>query len=167
MCVCVCVCVCIACKHWQAYLLSKFFSLQLSFVWSVFWIEGYSLSRYIQSLIERIIFTWWLLSSHSLSHFCRTPEYPNILVGVAEKLRRCQMYPLQKGKTFTKKRDFVSAGSRICTNYLSCRHFQKCESCAGVWNGLVLLHINHSRLFNAKFFLCIYIKYIRFGLVGL
>ena len=32
--------------------------------------------------------------------------------------------------------------------------------------GLVLWHINHCRLFNAKFSLYIYIKYILFGLVG-
>ena len=32
--------------------------------------------------------------------------------------------------------------------------------------GLVLWHINHCRLFNAKFSLYIYIKYIGFGLVG-
>ena len=31
---------------------------------------------------------------------------------------------------------------------------------------LVLWHINHCRLFNAKSSLYIYIKYIRFGLVG-
>ena len=29
-----------------------------------------------------------------------------------------------------------------------------------VWFGLVLWHINHFRLFNAKFFLYIYIKYM-------
>ena len=32
--------------------------------------------------------------------------------------------------------------------------------------GWVLWHINHSRLFNAKSSLYIYIKYIGFGLVG-
>ena len=32
------------------------------------------------------------------------------------------------------------------------------------WFGLVLWHINHCRLFNAKSSLFIYIKYIRFGL---
>ena len=36
-----------------------------------------------------------------------------------------------------------------------------------IWFGLVLWHINHCRLFNAKSFLNIYIKYIWFGLVGL
>ena len=35
-----------------------------------------------------------------------------------------------------------------------------------VWFGLVLWHINHCRLFNAKSCLFIYIKYIGFGLVG-
>ena len=35
-----------------------------------------------------------------------------------------------------------------------------------IWFGWVLWHINHSRLFNAKSSLYIYIKYIRFGLVG-
>ena len=35
-----------------------------------------------------------------------------------------------------------------------------------VWFGLVLWHINHCRLFNAKYSLYIYIKYIWFGLVG-
>ena len=35
-----------------------------------------------------------------------------------------------------------------------------------VWFGLVLWHINHCRLFNAKSSLYIYIKYIGFGLVG-
>ena len=35
-----------------------------------------------------------------------------------------------------------------------------------IWFGWVLWHINHCRLFNAKFSLYIYIKYIRFGLVG-
>ena len=34
-----------------------------------------------------------------------------------------------------------------------------------VWFGLVLWHINHCRLFNAKSFLYMYIKYIWFGLV--
>ena len=34
-----------------------------------------------------------------------------------------------------------------------------------VWFGLILWHINHCRLFNAKSSLYIYIKYIRFGLV--
>ena len=34
-----------------------------------------------------------------------------------------------------------------------------------VWFGLFLWHINHCWLFNAKSFLCIYIRYIRFGLV--
>ena len=34
-----------------------------------------------------------------------------------------------------------------------------------VWFGLVLWHINHCRLFNAKSSLYIYIKYIGFGLV--
>ena len=33
------------------------------------------------------------------------------------------------------------------------------------WFGWVLWHINHCRLFNAKFSFYIYIKYIRFGLV--
>ena len=32
-----------------------------------------------------------------------------------------------------------------------------------VWFGLVLWHINHCRLFNAKSSLYIYIEYIRFG----
>ena len=31
---------------------------------------------------------------------------------------------------------------------------------------LVLWHINHCWLFNAKSCFCLYIKYIRFGLVG-
>ena len=35
-----------------------------------------------------------------------------------------------------------------------------------VWFGLVLWHINYCRLFNAKSFLYIYIKYIWYGLVG-
>ena len=35
-----------------------------------------------------------------------------------------------------------------------------------VWFGLVLWHINHYWLFNAKFSLYIYIRYIWFGLVG-
>ena len=35
-----------------------------------------------------------------------------------------------------------------------------------IWFGLVLWHINHCRLFNAKFSLYIFIKYIGFGLVG-
>ena len=35
-----------------------------------------------------------------------------------------------------------------------------------IWFGWVLWHINHCRLFNAKFYLCIYIRYIWFGLVG-
>ena len=34
-----------------------------------------------------------------------------------------------------------------------------------IWFGLVLWHIKHCRLFNAKSSLYIYIKYIRFGLV--
>ena len=34
-----------------------------------------------------------------------------------------------------------------------------------IWFGLVLWHIKHCRLFNAKSFLYIYIKYIWFGLV--
>ena len=33
-----------------------------------------------------------------------------------------------------------------------------------IWLGWVLWHINHRRLFNAKFSLYIYIKYIGFGL---
>ena len=36
-----------------------------------------------------------------------------------------------------------------------------------VWFGLVLWHINHCRLFNAKSSLYIYIEYIGFGLVGI
>ena len=35
-----------------------------------------------------------------------------------------------------------------------------------IWLGLVLWHINHCRLFNAKSSLYIYIRYIGFGLVG-
>ena len=35
-----------------------------------------------------------------------------------------------------------------------------------IWFGLVLRHINHCCLFNAKFSLYIYIKYTSFGLVG-
>ena len=35
-----------------------------------------------------------------------------------------------------------------------------------IWFGWVSWHINHCRLFNAKSFLYIYIKYIGFGLVG-
>ena len=35
-----------------------------------------------------------------------------------------------------------------------------------IWVGLVLWHINHCSLFNAKFFLRIYINCIGFGLVG-
>ena len=35
-----------------------------------------------------------------------------------------------------------------------------------IWFGWVLWHINHCRLFNAKSSLYIYVKYIRFGLVG-
>ena len=35
-----------------------------------------------------------------------------------------------------------------------------------IWLGWVLWHINHCRLFNAKYSLYIYIKYIRFGWVG-
>ena len=34
-----------------------------------------------------------------------------------------------------------------------------------IWCGLVLWHINHCRLFNAKSSLYLYIKYIGFGLV--
>ena len=34
-----------------------------------------------------------------------------------------------------------------------------------IWFGLVLWHINHCRLFKAKSFLYIYIRYIWFGLV--
>ena len=34
-----------------------------------------------------------------------------------------------------------------------------------IWFGLILWHINHCRLFNAKFSLNIYIKYILFSLV--
>ena len=34
------------------------------------------------------------------------------------------------------------------------------------WFGMILWYINHCRLFNAKSFLYIYIKYIWFGLVG-
>ena len=33
-----------------------------------------------------------------------------------------------------------------------------------VWFGLVLWHINHCRLYNPKFSLYVYIKYIRFSL---
>ena len=35
-----------------------------------------------------------------------------------------------------------------------------------IWFGWVLWHLNQCRLFNAKSFLCIYIKYIGFDLVG-
>ena len=35
-----------------------------------------------------------------------------------------------------------------------------------IWFGWVLWHINHCRLFNAKFYLYTYIKYIWFGLAG-
>ena len=35
-----------------------------------------------------------------------------------------------------------------------------------IWLGWILWHINHCRLFNAKYFLYIYMKYIWFGLVG-
>ena len=35
-----------------------------------------------------------------------------------------------------------------------------------IWFGWFLWHINPCRLFNVKSFLCIYIKYIRFGWVG-
>ena len=35
-----------------------------------------------------------------------------------------------------------------------------------IWFGLVLWHINHCRLFNAKFSLYIYIKNILFGWLG-
>ena len=35
-----------------------------------------------------------------------------------------------------------------------------------IWLGWVLWHINPCRLFNAKFSLYIYIKYIGFGLAG-
>ena len=35
-----------------------------------------------------------------------------------------------------------------------------------IWFGLVIWHINHCRLFDAKSPLYIYIKYIGFGLVG-
>ena len=35
-----------------------------------------------------------------------------------------------------------------------------------IWFGWVLLHINHCRLFNAKYSFYIYIKYIGFSLVG-
>ena len=35
-----------------------------------------------------------------------------------------------------------------------------------IWFGLVLGHINHCRLFNAKFSLYIYTKYTSFSLVG-
>ena len=35
-----------------------------------------------------------------------------------------------------------------------------------IWLGLVLWHINHCRLFNAKSNLYIYIKYIEFGLIA-
>ena len=35
-----------------------------------------------------------------------------------------------------------------------------------IWFGWLLWNINHSRLFNTKFSLYIYIKYIGFGLVG-
>ena len=34
-----------------------------------------------------------------------------------------------------------------------------------IWFGWVLWHINHCRLFNAKSSLCVYVKYIWFGLV--
>ena len=35
-----------------------------------------------------------------------------------------------------------------------------------IWFGCVLWHINNCRLFNAKFSLYVYFKYIRFSLVG-
>ena len=35
-----------------------------------------------------------------------------------------------------------------------------------IWLGWVLRYINYFRLFNAKYSLYIYIKYIRFGWVG-
>ena len=35
-----------------------------------------------------------------------------------------------------------------------------------IWFGWVLWHITHCRLFNAKYFLYMYIRYIRAGLVG-
>ncbi len=35
-----------------------------------------------------------------------------------------------------------------------------------IWFGLVLYHINHCRLLNAKSSLYIYIKYIGFGYIG-
>ena len=35
-----------------------------------------------------------------------------------------------------------------------------------IFFGCVLWHINHCRLFNAKYFLYVYIKYIGFGLIG-
>ena len=35
-----------------------------------------------------------------------------------------------------------------------------------IWFGWILWHINHCRIFNAKFSLYIYIKYIGFALVG-
>ena len=35
-----------------------------------------------------------------------------------------------------------------------------------IWGGWVLWYINQCKLFNVKSFLYIYIKYIKFGLVG-
>ena len=42
---------------------------------------------------------------------------------------------------------------------------EKAKNSGRIWFALVLCYINHCRLFNAKSCLCIYIEYIRCGLV--
>ena len=65
-----------------------------------------------------------------------------------------------------------TTSSRICTWVTDSisfkdKHYGKClwKEMVLVWFGLVLLHIHHCRLFNAKSSLYIYNKYIRFSLV--
>ena len=67
------------------------------------------------------------------------------------------------------KEEWKKSGMRIEKGRREYRNkrdgIEKCYIFTINWLGLVLWHINHCRLFNAKSSLYIYIKYIWFGLV--
>ena len=71
----------------------------------------------------------------------------------------------KKEKKKKKENRFSLNGNGIMSSFLGWQ-FYRSPLYIIFWFGWVLYHINHYRLFNAKSFLYIYIRYIGFGLVG-
>ena len=103
--------------------------------------------------------TYFMYPSVTLFHFYSPPP-PNILNMKLQNITNLPMF-----KTIYMRKESINYKC-ICTfQYLKYFIGKMITNFSLVWFGLVLWHINHCRLFNAKSSLYIFIRYIRFGLV--